>query len=127
MVMGYELHWEQKGLKCVFVGEFSNDIVEVNREVIADRRFRDIEYELLDLTKVRHFTATHETIRIVAEMDVEAYKINPNVRVAIIATELVMTGLKRMYEAYMELAGGRAVWNVEVFETEEAGRNWLDA
>ena len=69
------------------------------------------------------FEASSETVRRVANMDAEASKRNPNIIVAIVASQLVIRGLANLYRLNSEIAGG--TWETEFFETEQEAREWL--
>ena len=126
--MAYKTFWEEKGIYWVFSGTLKNvDLINCNKEVYEDPRFQNIEYELCDFNAVDSFPVNATTIRMVAEMDAEAYKINPNIKTAIVANQKVMKGLTNMYNVYFELAGNDVSWETEIFEKIEDARKWINA
>jgi len=70
------------------------------------------------------FEASSEMVRRVAEMDAAASKRNPNILVAIVASQTVIRGLVNLYRMQSEVAGG--TWVTEFFETEPEARKWLE-
>lgn len=77
----------------------------------------------MDLTHVDEFAASAETMRTVSRMDRDQAVRNPNVRVAIVAIADLIRGMANIYT----LSAGDEFWEVEIFETEAAAREWLSA
>ena len=120
--MPYEIHWEDEGIRWVFVGIVTDDdLLRCNLELYDDARFESIQYEIADFRAGESFTVTPKTLRRVARMDRDQAVRNPNVKVAVIATAAVQKGLARMYA----LSGGDTLWVTEVFDTEEDARVWV--
>lgn len=125
--MSFEIIWEDEGVKVILTHEISNDFFEVNKKVISDPRYKNIKYQIFDFTHVSKFPIESSVIRRIAESDQKAYLINPEIKLAIIANQLVMTGLTNMYKTYFELAGDDKTWDTEIFENENDARSWLNA
>ena len=122
--MSYELIWEDRGVLFQFQNVVTGDeLVQSNLDVYADPKFESIEYELAMFSDSVEFEASSETVRRVANMDAEASKRNPNIIVAIVASQLVIRGLANLYRLNSEIAGG--TWETEFFETEQEAREWL--
>ena len=120
--MPYETHWESEGIRWVYSGTMTDDDVQAsNLELYEDPRFVTIRYEIADFRQVDKFVARSETIRRLSSMDREQSVLNPDVRVAILATGPLMRGIANMYR----LSAGDAPWETRVFETEEDARIWL--
>lgn len=62
-------------------------------------------------------------MRTVSRMDRDQAVRNPNVRVAIVAIADLIRGMANIYT----LSAGDEFWEVEIFETEAAAREWLSA
>jgi hypothetical protein len=125
--MAYKTHWEEKGIFWVFSGVLKNDdLISCNKEVYEYPEFKNIEYEICDFNAVDSFPVDASTIRMVAEMDAKAYKINPGIKVAIVASQDIMKGLTKMYSVYFEMAGNNTSWETEVFVTIEEARKWIN-
>ena len=126
--MAYKTIWEEKGIYWVFSGALENDdLIKSNKEAYEDPRFQNIEYELCDFNAVDSFPVDSTTIRMVGEMDAQSYKINQNIKVAIVAKQDVMKGLTNMYTTYFEIAGNDISWEIQVFVTIEDARKWINA
>ena len=122
--MSYELIWEDRGVLFQFQNVVTGDeLVQSNLDVYADPKFESIEYELAMFSDSVEFEASSETVRRVANMHAEASKRNPNIIVAIVASQLVIRGLANLYRLNSEIAGG--TWETEFFETEQEAREWL--
>ena len=122
--MPYELNWEDRGLLFKFWDVVTGDeLVQSNLDAYSDPRFQNIEYELVVHSKSSVFEAPAEKVRQVARMDAEASKSNPRLKIAIVASQIVMRGLANLYRLQSEGEGG--TWETEFFEIEEEARRWL--
>ena len=120
--MAYETFWEEKGIKWVFSGDLTNEnLLKCNKELYNDKRFLDIKYELCDFSLVKNFNINSDTVYKVAKMDLEYSLKNPDIKVAIIANDLVLTGFTRMYQIINE----PSAWETEIFKNEKDAREWL--
>ncbi|MCW8934702.1 MAG: hypothetical protein OQK98_08255 [Gammaproteobacteria bacterium] len=124
--MSYNIIWEENGIILCFLDEVTNDdLINANLEILGDPRFKKINYQLLDLINVSSYPIDSSGIRRVAELDARAYKINPDIKVALVANELIAKGLLNMYNVYVEIAGDDVRWLSEVFESIEDAKLWL--
>ena len=123
--MSYELIWENRGVVFQFRDVVTGDeLVQSNLDVYSDPKFESIEYELANFSDTVRFEASSEMVRRVAAMDAAASKRNPNIIVAIVASQTVIRGLVNLYRMQSEVAGG--TWVTEFFETEPEARKWLE-
>lgn len=121
--MPYTTRWEDEGTRTVFTGIVTDeDLIRCNTDVYDDPRFSTLRYEIGNFLDVTEYSATSDTVRMVAQMDRAAAKKNPNVKVAIIATEAITIGLTRMYE----MSAGDTSWEVRIFGDEQSARGWID-
>ena len=122
--MAYATHWEKAGIRWVFTVDVTDqDLILANTDLYDDPRFPALKYEIVDFLNVTKFSATSDTIRRVSKMDRAAAEKNPNVKVAILTTKALMTGLSRMYE----MSAGDTPWKVGIFGDEASAREWLGA
>ncbi len=120
--MAHQTLWEEKGISWEFSGEVTDEeLTNLNTESYGDPRFLGIKYQIVNFLKVREFNATIHTIAKVAEMDKGVWQKNSGIKVAIIASKLVIKGWARVYV----LEAGRDMWEVNIFEDEVSAREWL--
>lgn len=118
--------WEANGVQFVFRHQFSSeDVLRSNDEFASDSRSSSVKYALYNLMDVQEFTIETEAIRRVARMDARLYKTNPDMKFAVVATDLVMTGLTNMYKAYHSYAADGDTWDTELFTSIEGARSWI--
>jgi hypothetical protein len=72
---------------------------------------------------VESFDVDTEAMEEVTAMDLGASQTNPNLIVAVVATQVQA---RRLVELYENTTGG-APWETEIFESVEAARAWITA
>ena len=126
--MSYKINIEDRGVYCIFSGTFTNDdLMNCNNEISTIPHFSELEYEIVNFNNVIEFPIESNVIRVIAEQDAELYKINSNIKVAIVANQNVMKGLTNMYKTYFEISGNDISWEIEIFDTIEDAREWINA
>jgi len=126
--MSFEIVWEANGVVFRFVNEMTSDtLITANLEALNNPKFKTINYQLMDLRDVSSYPIETSAIRRVAELDARAYKINPNVKVALVANQVVAKGLLNMYNVYFEIAGNDLRWQSEIFESIQDAYNWINS
>ena len=121
--MPYELSWEPLGVVYRFSGVVSDvDLVAATEEVNASSRFPVMKYQIVDFSAIEKFDVSAATVRAVAASDRRSAETNPDVKVAIITSEVFLRGMSNIYAIEHEVAGGS--WTTEVFESEEDARAW---
>lgn len=91
----------------------------------SDPRFIDAKYGIFDLLQVDEFPIGSETIRQLSKIDAGAYQLNPDIKIAILANKLVVSGLAHMFKMFSQLDNGGDVWEMKLFENENQAREWL--
>ena len=120
--MPYTTHWEDRGIRWVFTGVLTGEeLLNANLAIYDDSRFMEMRYQVVDFLLVTDFNVTSEIVREIGQLDEKASQRNPDVKVAVIATNLLHKGLTRMWE----LSGGGAIWQTAIFEDEETARVWV--
>ncbi len=120
--MSYKTFWEDNGIRWIFSGQLTvDDLLKCNQDLYKDPRFSDIEYEICDFRAVIDFPEESKAVHVIANMDMEQSKRNPNMKVAIIGNRLAIFGLTRMYQ----IVTGDSVWETHYFENEDDARAWI--
>lgn len=84
-----------------------------------------LRWILLDLSAVEKIELTAEGVRQAARLDAAGYARNPGLRIALIASSAVMTGMTNLCRANFEIHGKDQRWQIEVFTDEHQARAWL--
>ena len=122
--MPYELIWEDRGVVFRFSGVASDhDLRQSNRDFYDHPRFADADYQLVDFTDVTKLDFLSNTVRLVAEWDVQASKRNPSLRLAIVGEEQLLLGLANIYRITFDIQDGP--WEQGQFATVDEARAWL--
>jgi len=124
--MSYNIIWEDKGFKIITTGVFGNDFLNASVKATTDSRFINAKYAIVDFYSVTDFQIDTNTIKEIAKSDTRAYKINPSMKLAVVANKLVMTGIANMYKTYFELTNSDKSWTMNVFESETEAREWIN-
>lgn len=111
--IGVEFH-----LTGIVSGE---DVLKANAEVYQKKRLQRQCYQILDRTQCDQYQISSEDIRKIAEQDIAAAKINPDIVIAIIASSKLEFGLSRMYQAYVQESG----FVTEIFNDRDSAEEWL--
>ena len=125
--MSYEVVWEKEGFKIITTGVFGNEFLAASVKATTDPRFVNAKYAIVDFNSVTDFPIDSNTIQEIAKSDTRAYKINPNMKLAVVANKTVMTGIANMYKTYFELTNSDKSWAMNVFESEIEAREWVNA
>jgi len=98
------------------------DIYHAN-ETIYDTadKIKSIYYQIADFTDVSGTDITSEQVKILAEQDAQAAKINPNLIVAVVGADDLVYGLARMWKAY----AGEVYFETGVFRDIDTARQWI--
>lgn len=124
--MSYIIQWEEKGIICTFEKSFTCDsLLQSNQEISEDHRFASIKYSIHNFSAVESFPIKYWTIREIAYKDAELYKINPNIKLAIVGNQTVLKGLVQMFKTYFEIAGDDVIWDTRIFKTLEDAQVWV--
>ena len=119
--MPYEIIWETSGVAFRFSGVVSDeDLITSNEDVYASPLFRSLRYQIVDFSPIEGFEVPSATIRRVAESDRRAAQANPDVRVAIITSAVLVRGMSNMYALTHDSMGD--TWAVEILKHEKAAR-----
>lgn len=118
--------WEDKGFRIITKGVFGDGFLDISMRATRDPRINDAEYGIVDFRDVTEFPIDSGTIEQIAKSDAMAYKLNPNMKLAVIANGMVMRSLTHMYQVYFELNNDGDRWDAEMFETEAQARDWIN-
>ena len=125
--LSYKVLWEYEGFKIITEGIFGNDFLDASIKATTDPRFIDAKYAIVNFLNVDTFPIESNIIRQIAESDTRAYKVNPKMKLAVLSNKLVMAGIVNMYITYFELNNNEQRWELEIFETVDEARKWINS
>ena len=121
MGMGYEIIWESRGACKRFFGHVTDDeLMQCLISIESDSRFDDLRYVVNDFLKVESFAVSEESVRVMSAIDKAASSTNPNIRIAIVATDAQIQAMAKLY-AHSPLN----VYPTEIFQDIGEARGWL--
>ncbi|MHB1381937.1 MAG: hypothetical protein ACYCXJ_06915 [Thermoleophilia bacterium] len=122
MPISYEINNEEGVIYTTATGSLDDaDIAGFKQALLSDRDYRPGMKELSDVRGVDDFRVTAAGIRSFAGMDGDSAELVKEHRLAIVATEDVIYGMARMYQAQTE----KAKPNVQIFRDLQLAREGL--
>jgi len=123
MVMIENIEFNDHGATIIFSGVItSQEIYEANTAMLTHPDFASLRYQLCIFQNVSDFQLSTNEIMLTAQRDIEASKINTDVKVAIVTDSTLVYGMGRMYEAFADESN----WQTEIFWKIEDAHNWLE-
>jgi len=120
--MAFINNWEAKGVYKVFSGDVTGqEVLDSVIEIEEDRRFDQIQYVLNDFLAVNGVQASERDIALVAAIDRAASKSNPDIKIAVVATQQKIIELAQHYSRLIE----DSPFQTQLFASVEDARNWL--
>ncbi len=119
--MAYEIVWESRGAYKRYFGHVTDEeLMQSLIKIESDPRFDDIRYVINDFLEVEGFAVSEDSVRVLSALDNAAASSNPNIRIAIVATDLQIQALAELY------AGSPLnVYPTDIFLNSGAARAWL--
>ncbi|MBT8341172.1 MAG: hypothetical protein KJP07_14240 [Desulfatitalea sp.] len=122
--MTIEIKYIDDGIGVEFIGSGTvkgADVVEARKEVYSNQNFSKQRYQIVDRSKVTDFQVNSAEVMTIAEQDMAAAKINPNILVALISPTDLQYGISRMYEAFI----GDSTFVTKVFKDRKSAEEWI--
>lgn len=122
--MSFELNWEEKGVEIVVEGDFPNQMVSINKALRHDPRSKSIRYIIFDVTRADVFLADAGLLSTLAELDFEAYRGGPHVKVAVVSIDEKMAHITSVYAAQFRRLNPDGA-DYCLFEDVASARTWI--
>ena len=125
--MSYEITWEEKGVCRLFNDALTNDdILKSNQDLNLDSRFAKVKFQVINLLEVSDLSMDINTFHQLGQMDEKYYQENPNLKVAVIATQDTWSALTNMYKDGVEQVGHDLSWETQLHDNEMDARAWVE-
>ena len=113
---------DKQGIYVTLEGKVTLEDFKVGAsEAYSEENVHIQNYQIIDFTNCSSFDLSSSDMQEIARIDKEASKINPNIRIAIIAPTDVAFGMSRVYEAYADETG----FDIMVFRNSEVVEDWI--
>lgn len=120
--MPYKNVWESQGVYRKYNGIVTGkEIREAVEDVEADSRFDSIRYVINDFLEVAEQVVSPQDIQIIAAIDKVASQSNPNIQIAIVATEQGIQDMASLYQGF----SGDSPFETKIFLIVDDARDWL--
>jgi hypothetical protein len=97
------------------------DIIAANKEIYREENLLIQRYQIVDRTQCTEYEVSTKEIRIIAEQDIAAATINPNIIIAFISKTDLQYGISRMYQAYV----GDSGFLTGLFRDRKSAEEWI--
>ncbi len=97
------------------------ELIEANDKVGRNKNFSKLKYKIADRSECVEYNVESSDMKIIAEGEREAAKLNPDIIVALIASSEVQIGMSRMYQSLMADIG----FESNIFEDRESADKWI--
>jgi len=137
--MSYTLTIEEHGVYCVFNNSLTSEaFINFNHSISKISKPSVFKYKIINLTNVASFPIEFHAIKAVAKQDAKIHRINPNIKLAVVANSAIINGFVIVYRSYFDLEGNvdhkkfglvrnTTPQQIEVFKTDEEAREWVNA
>lgn len=121
--MAFEIAWEPRGVCKRFFGYVTDEeLLQGLIKVESDHRFDTLRFVINDFLGVEGFAVTEDSVSLLAAIDKAAALSNPNIVIAVVATDAQVQALARLY------AGSPMnVYPTEIFPGVAEARSWISA
>jgi len=121
--MPYNITWNADGVVWTFYDTLTGqDAIQANLDIYGYRRFDELLYSIVDLSKVRNFEVAVDDLEAAAALDEAATSFNPRLLVAVIAPGEEAVKVAQSYKSAM----AEAKWKVEIFGTMRDAEEWIN-
>ena len=124
--MPIEIHYTDDNIGVIFcaVGEVTGkDIIESEKEIFQSKDFVNLKYWIVDRSRCTKYEVSSDEVKLIAQIDNEAAKINPNLLMVLISETDLQQGMSRMYQAYIDEAGFKTM----VLRDRETAKEWIQS
>jgi len=111
-----------KGVEFMSSGIITGkEIIEANKEIYTPQHLPKLRYKIIDRTNCTDYRVTSNEIRIIANQDKEASKINNDITVLLVTQSILQYGMTRMWQMLSENTGFKS----EIFDAREKADEYI--
>ncbi len=119
--MAFELVWEPRGVYKRFYGYVTDtELMDSVVTIESDARFDGLRFVINDFLGVEGFAVSEDNILTISAIDNAASRTNPNIKIAVVATDQRVHDLANIYADSPLNA-----YPTAIFPTPDAARTWL--
>jgi hypothetical protein len=121
--MAYEIVWESRGAYKRFYGHVNDEeMMQSLTKIESDPRFDDLRYVINDFLGIEGFSVSEDSVHMMSALDNAAATSNPNIRIAIVATDLRLHALAKLY-----IFSPLNVYPTDIFLNIDDAKAWISS
>ena len=113
-----------RGIELLFSGKVVlSDFLGAYKELYNEQNLYRQKYQSGEFTDVDAIDLSFEDIRLIAQLDIDASKKNPNIVIANVGSSDLEFGLSRMWQ----ILADECSFEIEVFRKREDAMKWIES
>lgn len=115
----------QDGIGIEFISSgvvTGKEIIEANRKIYTRENLLRLKYKIIDRSTCTDYRVTPEEIRLIADQDIEASKINKNIVIVLVSSTPLQYGMTRMWQVHAEDIGFQS----KIFKDRESADEYIN-
>jgi hypothetical protein len=114
---------DNTGVNFFAVDEVSGkDIISSMKKLFASEHFKNLKYWIVDRSLCTKYKVSSEEVMLIADLDKEAAKINPDILHALVSHTDLQFGMSRMYE----IQTGEDGFKTRIFKVRSDAEAWIN-
>ncbi len=97
------------------------EVLAASHRMYAEERLGRQRYQIIDKTRCTEYALTADDIAALAEMDIQASKINPDIVIAVVESAHLQFSLTELWQAHLE----ECPFRTQAFQSREQAEAWL--
>ncbi|MEW6674293.1 MAG: hypothetical protein AB1427_21575, partial [Thermodesulfobacteriota bacterium] len=85
------------------------EIIEANKKIYTREYLERLKYKIIDRSECTEYQVTTKEMRIIADQDIEASKINKHITILLISPTVLQYGMTRMWQVLSEETGFESI------------------
>lgn len=98
------------------------EIIEANKKIYTREYLLPLKYKIIDRSKCTDYRVTAEEMKVIANQDLEASKINRNITIVLVSQNDLQYGMTRMWQMLTEDTGFQS----EIFGDRESANEYIN-
>lgn len=110
------------GIEIVVSGIVTGDeVLAAHKEIYSQENLHRQRYQIIDRTQCDYYCIRPEEIKKIAELDIAAARINPNIAIAIISSTDLQYDMSRIWQIFV----GKSPLTTRIFRDRASANAWI--
>jgi len=123
--MPVQINTLQDGIGIEFISSdvvTGKEIIEANKKIYTRENLLRLKYKIIDRSTCTDYHVTPGEIKIIANQDIEASKINKNIVIVLVSPTALQYGMTRMWQVYADDIGFQS----KIFKDRESAYEYIN-